>query len=101
MKINFIKRETDFYKESHTFCIAKTHGDTCSVHTLEEYIIVLGVKVNCYLLESLTFCKNTNVYQVRRNNCPLFYTRAREIVLHVFEERGLDINKFGLHSLRS
>ena len=66
-------------------------------------ISLLGVEVNSsdYLFRSLTFCKNANVYKVRRDNRRLSYTRAREIVLHAFGEIGLDKSKFGIHSLRS
>lgn len=103
MKINIVKSKTDVYKKGHELCIARTHGDTCPLHTLEEYILLLGVEVKFsdYLFRSLTFCKNTNVYKVRRDNRPLSYNRAREIFLHAFEEIGLDKSKFGLHSLRS
>lgn len=103
MKINIVKSKTDVYKEGHELCIARTHGDTCPVHTLEEYISLLGVEVNSsdYLFRSLTFCKYANVYKVRRDNRPLSYTRASEIVLHAFGEIGLDKSKFGIHSLRS
>lgn len=91
MKINIVKSKTDVYKEGHELCIARTLGDTCPVHTLEEYILLLGVEVNSsdYLFRSLTFCRNTNVYKVRRDDRPLSYTRARESVIHVFEEMGL------------
>lgn len=103
MRINIVKSKTDVYKEGHELCIARTHGDTCPVHTLEEYIKLLDVEVSSseYLFRSLTFCKNTNTYKIRRDNRPLSYTRAREIVLDAFGEIGLDKSKFGLHSLRS
>lgn len=102
MRINIVKSKTDVYKEGHELCIARTHGDTCPVHTLEEYIKLLDVEVSSseYLFRSLTFCKNTNTYKIRRDNRPLSYTRAREIVLDAFGEIGLDKSKFGLHSLR-
>ncbi|XP_060579452.1 uncharacterized protein LOC132736355 [Ruditapes philippinarum] len=36
-----------------------------------------------------------------KGTSPLSYTRARELILDMFEHIGLDKSKFGLHSLRS
>lgn len=59
MKINIVKSKSDVYKEGHELCIARIQGDTCPLHTLEEYILLLGVEVKFsdYLFRSLTFCK--------------------------------------------
>lgn len=62
LKINIVKINTDVYKEGHELCIARTHGDTCPVHTLEEYLILLGVE-DYFYFKFLTFCENTNIYK--------------------------------------
>ncbi|XP_060597906.1 uncharacterized protein LOC132751710 [Ruditapes philippinarum] len=43
---------------------------------------------------------SSNCYKLRGTS-PLSYTRARELILDMFEHIGLDKSKFGLHSLRS
>lgn len=90
MKINIVKGNTDVYKDGRELCNARTHGDTCPVHTLEEYLISFGVEVNSsdYFFRFLTFCENTCVYKVRRDNRPLSYTRVREIVYSLLKKWG-------------
>ena len=40
-------------------------------------------------------------YKLNKNNCPLSYTRAQEILLKALDDIDFDKSRFDLHSLRS
>ena len=41
------------------------------------------------------------MYKMSKNNCPLSYARAQDILLKALDDIGFDKSWFGLHSLRS
>ena len=70
---------------------------------LERYLNLaeLNSSSEQYIFGSLSYCKKYQSYKLRKNNKPLTYTRARELILSALQSIGLDKSKFGLHSLRS
>ncbi|KAK3085138.1 hypothetical protein FSP39_024971 [Pinctada imbricata] len=103
MIINIKKSKTDKYKHGSDVCIARTNSKTCPVNILERYLCMADIKSdsNEFLFRSVSFCKKTNCYKLRKINSPISYTRTREIILGAFNTIGLDKSKFGIHSLRS
>ena len=97
------KSKTDIYREGSKLHIARTYSKTCPVSLLERYLKMARILPLSqeFLFRSLSFCKKTCTYLLKKSNQPISYSRAREIVLSAFEDIGLDKTKFGLHSLRS
>jgi hypothetical protein len=54
-----------------------------------------------FIFRSLCFFKSQKTYTLNKNNRPLSYTRAREILLKALDDIGFDKSRFGLYSLRS
>lgn len=94
--------KTDIYRDGSWCLIAKTGNVTCPVNMLLRYLTMANIDENSndFIFRSVTFFKSSNCYKLRGTS-PLSYTRARELILDMFEHIGLDKSKFGLHSLRS
>ena len=100
----FIERsKTDIYRDGNYSFIAKTHSALCPVETLQRYFVMAGIcdESEVYLFRSVSFLKSQNRYVLRINNIPISYTTAREAVMKLLGEIGLNPKQFGLHSLRS
>jgi len=96
------KSKTDQLREGNIVLIARTNSDKCPVDMLKSYLLQAKIANNSqeFIFRSVTFCKSTNTY-ILRGSSPLSYRRARELLLDALGSLGLDMSKFGLHSLRA
>ena len=103
IQLSIEKSKTDIYRRGNTVVISKTGNELCPVTWLKKYLQVanLDSSPDSFIFRSVWFSKVQNTYKLSKNNVPLSYTRAREILLKALEDIGLDKSKFGLHSLRS
>ena len=95
--------KTDIYRQGHTVVIARTNNDTCPVVMCEKYLLKADIALDSddFIFRSLSFFKSKDTYRLCKINKPLSYTRARELLLEVLTQAGLEQTKFGLHSHRS
>ena len=100
--IHITKSKTDHYREGSEVLIAKTGFESCPVAMLKRYLDKADIDHTSQelIFRSVVLVKSTGQYKLKGIKS-LSYTRAREIVLSVLAQLGLDIKKFGLHSLRS
>lgn len=84
-------------------CISCTNSSTCPVVMLQRYLLLSGILGNSdeFIFRQLSYCKKSNIYKLLKANVPLSYTRIRELILSAFTNLGLDVQGFGVHSLRS
>ena len=103
VEVSVEESKTDVYRRGNKVIIARTGNDLCPVKWLKKYLDLadLHLESDLFIFRPLTFFKSKGVYKLNKNNTPLSYTRARELLLGSLEEIGLDKTKFGLHSLRS
>ena len=97
------KSKTDTHRQGSVVVIARTKTDSCPVAMLEKYLKFTNIDLcpEQYIFRSVTFLKSKNSSALCKQNKPLSYTRAREIVLEALEQLRYDKKQFGLHSLRS
>jgi len=91
------KRKNDQFREGHWSCIAATDNPSCPVSLLRRFLRSSGATGHIKLFRRVANIRGT--LSLRQE--PMSYTRAREKVLHMLSEIGLDAKKYGLHSLRS
>ena len=103
VELTLDKSKTDIYRRGNTVVIAKTGNDLCPVTWLKKYVQLADLNSNpeFFIFRSLCFFKSQKTYKLNKNNRPLSYTRAREILLKALDDIGFDKSRFGLHSLRS
>ena len=95
------KSKTDKYREGAWVHIAKTDSITCPVNMLQSYIDAAHIDMDSdeFIFRQVSFCKKSNSYVLRKSG-KLSYTRVRELILEKLKLLGLDVSKFGVHSLR-
>ena len=81
--------------------IAKTDSITCPVNMLQSYIDAAHIDMDSdeFIFRQVSFCKKSNSHVLRKSG-KLSYTRVRELILEKLKLLGLDVSKFGVHSLR-
>ena len=99
MKVFIEKSNTDIYRDGKWVTICKGNSEVCPVVNLKRYLELGKVKKKQYIFRGITKSKYSE--RLRKKNCPLSYTRAREIILQTCESIGLNKKQFGTHSLRS
>ena len=103
MEIVLEKSKTDIYRQGNVVVISRIETNYCPVAMLEKYLRETHIDVmsDNFIFRSLTFFKSSNTTSLCKQNKPLSYTRAREIILEALQTLGYDKKHFGLHSLRS
>ena len=103
MKLFISQSKTDIYRDGHYCYIARTNTDTCPVKCLEYYMerCRLSFAAEEYIFRPVTYHKSKGSYSLRRSNRPISYSTARDQILKLLGQIGLNVKDFGLHSLRS
>ena len=97
------KSKTDVCRVGTWVYIAKTYTSSCPHTILNRYVRLANFKVDSekYLFRSVSYYKSLNKHKLRPADKPITYTCARELILQVFKEIGLNEKEFGTHSLRA
>ena len=97
------KSKTDCNRNGKNVLIAKLNTPQCPVTILQCYIreAKLDLSTDKYIFRPLIYFKRNKNYMMRNRNIKLSYTRAREIIREALSSNGINMNKYGLHSLRS
>ena len=95
------KSKTDQLREGKKVFMSKSCSDLCPVENLKNYLSVAKVTdPDEYIFRAI--CTNKEgVFQLRKLNNPISYTRMRELFVEGLKAVGEDPTKFGLHSLRA
>ena len=103
VELTLDQSKTDIYRRGNIVVIAKTGNDLCPVTWLKKYVQLADLNSNpeFFIFRSRCFFKLQKMYKLNKNNCPLSYARAREILLKALDDIGFDKSRFCLHSLRS
>ena len=103
LKLFISQSKTDIYRDGHYCYIARTSTDTCPVKCLEYYMerCRLSFATEEFIFRPATYYKSKVSYSLRRANRPISYSAARDRILKLLGQIGLNIKDFGLHSLRS
>jgi integrase len=96
IKIKFSK--TDQLREGKTVCLSKTGSIACPHALLSRYVKHFSkwIGTDSFLFRNLDVKGN-----FRKENKAMSYTNVKDIVLKKFDQIGLHIKKFGLHSMRA
>jgi hypothetical protein len=83
--------------------ITKLNTPQCPVTILQCYIreAKIDLSTDKYIFRPLIYFKRNKNYMMRNSNIKLSYTRAREIIREALSSIGINMNNYGLHSLRS
>jgi site-specific recombinase XerD len=97
------KSKTDCYRNGKNVLIAKLNTPQCPVTILQCYIreVKIDLSTDKYIFRPLVYFKRNKNYMMRNSNIKLSYTRAREIIREALSSIGINMNNYGLHSLRS
>ena len=97
------KSKTDICRTGSWVYIAKTYTLACPYTILKRYLNLAKFKQNSekFLFRAVSFYKSVNKHRLRPGNKPITYTCARELILQMFKEIGLNEKDFGTHSLRA
>jgi hypothetical protein len=97
------KSKTDCYRNSKNVLIARLNTPQCPVTILQCYIreAKIDLSTDKYIFRPLIYFKRNKNYMMRNSNIKLSYTRAREIIREALSPIGINMNNYGLHSLRS
>ena len=93
--------KTDVYREGSWVFLTKLNWDLCPNKLVTKYFRKCGIQENCqkYVFRAITSTKNGST--LRKSDKPISYTRVRENVLDGLKNIGLEVELFGLHSLRA
>ena len=97
------KSKTDCYRKGNHILISKLESNICPVKILTRYLELANIDLSSdvYIFRSLTCCKCSDKFILRKKNVCLSYTRSREIIRDALEFIGQDSAKFGTHSFRA
>ena len=97
------KAKNDVYREGHTVLIARTGSELDPYLSLMKYCDLANIKPkdSCFLFRNVIYHKKKNMYTLHKQDKPLSYTRARELLLFQLAKIGRNPKLFGLHSLRA
>ena len=103
LRIFIEKSKTDIYRDGHWLFIAKLDSNICPVKLSKLYLSRTEIKPDSeeYLFRAVTYFKRLSKHKLRKNNLPISYSSARQNMLTVLDNVGLNSKNFGLHSLRS
>ncbi|XP_057294613.1 uncharacterized protein LOC130623140 [Hydractinia symbiolongicarpus] len=92
------KSKTDIYRDGHWLFLSKLDFRLCPIKLMRRNFdkAQIGDDTDEYIFRSVTYFKTVNRHSLRRRNVPLSYSTARDIVLSVIKEVGLDPQNFGL-----
>ena len=95
------KSKTDIYRDGNSVVISRVDSELCPVKNLEIYLSLANIQFDSdeYIFRNIVRFKDH--FELRKENKPLSYTRIRELFIDAFQPFVPDINKYGLHSLRS
>jgi hypothetical protein len=97
------KSKTNCYRNGKNVLISKLNTPQCPVTILQCYIreAKIDISTDKYIFRPLTYFKRNKKYTMRNNNIKLSNTRAREIIREALSSIGINMNNYGLHSIRS
>ena len=95
------KSKTDVYRHGHWLHLAKLNSELCPVNLTKRYFNLANISVKCDMYIFRGIVRSKNGYKLRLSDQAISYTTAREHVLDLLKNIGLDPKEFGLHSLRS
>jgi len=101
MRIFIEKSKCDQYRTGKWVFIARTKNVTCPVSAVKRYLRLIQVSNEEYIFRGLTYFRSRGFYKLKKDNTPISYTSAREIILNGLESIGINKKFFGTHSLRS
>ena len=102
MSIFIEKSKTDIYRDGAWVIIARTNSKLCPVSNLLKLINLLGIEdenSDQYIFCDLSACRSG--YRIRSDKKALSYSALRDLFQNTLKPHVCDINKYGLHSLRS
>ena len=97
------KSKTDQFRDGAWVYISKAYSSACPVTILSRYLKMAGFKNNSekFIFRSVSFFSSLGIHKLRPSNKAITYTCARELILKVFKDIGLESRLFGTHSLRA
>jgi hypothetical protein len=97
------KSKTDCYRNGKNVLITKLNTPQCLVTILQCYIreAKIDLSTDKYIFRPLIYFKRNKNYMMRNSNIKLSFTRAKEIIREALSSIGINMNNYGLHSLRS
>ena len=100
IKLFIEKSKTDVFREGHWVFVSRINSNLCPVKNLENYLQLANIDNDSdeFIFRALTSNKQQTL---RKKNHPISYSRIRENLLDVCEKIGLNVSKYGTHSLRS
>ena len=103
MTISIPKSKTDIYRDGNSVVIARSANKYCPVHNLELFLSWCDFHSSndsdSFIFRN--FKRTKTSYELRKDDKPLTYTRMRELFRSALQPFVTDVNKYGLHSLRS
>ena len=103
MRLFIEKSKTDQCREGAWVYISRAYSIACPVTILERYLSLAVFKKGSekYLFRAVSYFRSLGRHKLRPGNSPITYSCARELILKVFKEVGLESRLFGTHSLRA
>lgn len=104
MKITVPKSKTDQHRDGHEVIIARLSSNYCPVKLVEKFLMQAGLEVgnksfnDCYLIPRLTKTKKGHKAIKDKG---ITYTTIRDLFKGILRDVVEDVDKYGLHSLRS
>ena len=97
------KSKTDQFRDGSWVYIAKSYSLACPVTVLKRYLTFANFRSGSekYIFRSVSYFKSLKRHKLRPGNKPITYTCARELILKIFKDIGLESRLFGTHSLRA
>ena len=101
MSIFIEKSKTDIYRKGQSLHLAKLNSNFCPLDLTKRYFVLAGIDKQCDKYISRRIKNTKNCQKLRKIDKPLSYTTLRGHILDLLANIGLNLKKFGLHSLRS
>ena len=95
------KSKTDVYREGSWVYLTKLDSVLCPIKLILKYFRISNIQDNCqkHIFRAITNTKKGST--LRKTDQHISYTRVMENVLEGLKNIGLDVQLFGLHSLRA
>lgn len=102
LKIVIRKSKTDQLREGNAVLISMLEPRYCPVSLVHIYFAMASIAddADCYIFRNIQGATR-RTQKLRIKDQHMTYTRTREIVLKKLKTLGLNVKKFGLHSLRA
>lgn len=100
MALKIRESKTDQYRQGDEVLVAVTGTETCPVKIVRRYVELgsLGLSSQEPFFRGIVVTKRG---QALRRHGRLSYARSRELIREALQKAGLDVQMYGLHSLRA